>query len=95
MLNLPAWVVDELDVEEARVEELHTVRERLELRGPSVSHDGRQRDTACGLAALPTSLCDPHSDSPSGGGARHIIGGGVMVGAVYWFVYLRRRPESA
>jgi len=25
----------------------------------------------------------------------NIIGGGIMVGAVYWFVYLRRRPESS
>jgi formate/nitrite transporter len=25
----------------------------------------------------------------------NVIGGGVMVGAVYWFVYLRSRPEGA
>ena len=24
----------------------------------------------------------------------NIIGGAIMVGAVYWFVYLRRRPVS-
>ena len=24
----------------------------------------------------------------------NIIGGALMVGAVYWFVYLRRRPEA-
>jgi formate/nitrite transporter len=25
----------------------------------------------------------------------NVVGGGLMVGAVYWFVYLRRRPDSA
>jgi len=25
----------------------------------------------------------------------NVIGGGIMVGAVYWFVYLRRRADSA
>jgi formate transporter len=25
----------------------------------------------------------------------NVIGGGIMVGAVYWFVYLRRRPETS
>jgi formate transporter len=25
----------------------------------------------------------------------NVMGGGIMVGAVYWFVYLRRRPETS
>ena len=25
----------------------------------------------------------------------NVIGGAVMVGAVYWFVYLRRRPDAS